>query len=118
LVRPEASEAERDSHLRRGASDRALFGAELGLAFVQTFIRVREQIYSNLLGLHVTTGSLLTDQRLLDYANAVIGRAVGQVEANERAIALLARSVQAQAYVLAYIDGFMIIGFAVIALCC
>jgi DHA2 family multidrug resistance protein len=44
----------------------------------------------------------------------VIGRSVGQVEANERAIALLARSVEAQAYVLAYIDGFMIIGFAVI----
>jgi MFS transporter, DHA2 family, multidrug resistance protein len=91
-----------------------LFGAELGTAFVQTFIRVREQIYSNLIGLHVTTGSLLTDQRLQDYARAVTGRSVGQAEANARGTALLARSVQNQANVLAYIDGFMIIGFGAI----
>jgi DHA2 family multidrug resistance protein len=43
-----------------------LFGGEIGNAFIQTFIRVREQIYSNLIGLHVTTGSVLTDQRLAD----------------------------------------------------
>jgi len=91
-----------------------LFGAQLGAAFVQTFIRVREQIYSNLIGLHVTTGSLLTDQRLQDYARAVTGRSVGEVEANARGTALLARAVQGQAYVLAYIDGFMFLGFATI----
>jgi DHA2 family multidrug resistance protein len=91
-----------------------LFGAQLGAAFVQTFIRVREQVYSNLIGLHVTSGSLLTDQRMQDYAHAVTGRSVGQAEANARATALLARSVQGQAYVLAYIDGVMVLGFAVI----
>ena len=89
-----------------------LFAAELGTAFVQTFIRVSEQVYSNLVGLHVTTGSVLTDQRLNDYAQAVTGRSVGQAEANARATALLAHAVQGQAYVLAFIDGFMIIGFA------
>ena len=91
-----------------------LFGAELGAAFVQTFVRMREQTYSNLIGLHINTGSLLTDQRLDDYAQAVAGRSVGQPEAAARAIALLARTVQKQAYVLAYIDGFMVLGFAVI----
>jgi DHA2 family multidrug resistance protein len=91
-----------------------LFGAEIGAAFVQTFIRVREQLYSNLVGLHVTAGSTLTDQRLQDYAHAVTGRSVGQAEANARATALLAHSVQSQAYVLAFIDSFMIIGFAAI----
>jgi DHA2 family multidrug resistance protein len=91
-----------------------LFGAELGSAFVQTFLRVREQVYSNLIGLHVTTGSALTDARLQSYARAVGGRSVGEAEANARATALLARSVQNQAYVLSYIDGFMVLGFAVI----
>jgi MFS transporter, DHA2 family, multidrug resistance protein len=91
-----------------------LFGAELGSAFVQTFLRVREQVYSNLIGLHVTTGDPLTNQRLQDYALAVTGRSVGQAEATARATALLARSVQAQASVLSYIDGFMVIGFSVI----
>jgi DHA2 family multidrug resistance protein len=91
-----------------------LFGAQLGSAFVQTFVRVREQTYSNLIGLHVNAGSLLTNQRLDDYAKAVAGRSVGSPQAEARATALLARAVQDQAYVLAYIDGFMVLGFAVI----
>jgi DHA2 family multidrug resistance protein len=91
-----------------------LFGAQLGSAFVQTFVRVREQIYSNLIGLHVDAGSLLTNQRLEDYARSIAGRSVGDPEAAARATALLARAVQSQAYVLAYIDGFMVLGFAVI----
>jgi DHA2 family multidrug resistance protein len=91
-----------------------LFGAQLGSAFIQTFVRVREQTYSNLIGLHVNPGSVLTDQRLEQYAKAVAGRSVGDPEAAARATALLARAVQNQAYVLAYIDGFMVLGFAVI----
>jgi MFS transporter, DHA2 family, multidrug resistance protein len=51
-----------------------LFGAQLGNAFVQTFVRTREQTYSNLIGLHVNAGSLLTDQRLEYYAKIVAGR--------------------------------------------
>ena len=37
----------------------------------------------------------------------------GTAEANARATALLAREVQKQAYVLSFIDGFMVLGFAV-----
>ena len=91
-----------------------LFGGELGTAFVQTFVRGREQIYSNLIGLHVTVGSGLTDQRLQDYAQIVAGRSAGSAEANARATALLARAVQDQANVLAFIDAFMFLGFTVI----
>jgi DHA2 family multidrug resistance protein len=91
-----------------------LFGAQLGSAFVQTFVRVREQTYSNLIGIHVNAGSLLTDQRLQYYSKIVGGRSIGDPEASARATALLARTVQNQAYVLAYIDGFMVLGFAVI----
>jgi MFS transporter, DHA2 family, multidrug resistance protein len=91
-----------------------LFGAQLGSAFIQTFVRVREQVYSNLVGQHVTVGSFATSQRLQDYAQAVTSRSVGPAEANARATALLAHSVQIQSNVLAYIDGFMVVGFAVI----
>jgi DHA2 family multidrug resistance protein len=90
-----------------------LFGAELGSAFVQTFTRVREQVYSNLVGLHVVAGAPDTDQRLQDYAHVVAGRSVGPPEAAARATALLAHSVQIQASVLAYIDAFMVIGYGV-----
>jgi len=92
-----------------------LFGAELGSSFMQTFVRVREQTYSNLVGLHVVTASSATVDRLQDYTNAVIARSVGEPAAHARATALLAEAVRSQAFVLAYIDGFMIIGFGVIA---
>jgi MFS transporter, DHA2 family, multidrug resistance protein len=91
-----------------------LFGAQLGSAFIQTFVRVREQTYSNLIGLHVNVGSFLTDQRLEYYAKFFGSRSIGDPEASARATALLARAVQNQAYVLAFIDGFMVLGFAVI----
>jgi len=90
-----------------------LFGGEVGSAFVQTFLRMQEQIYSNLIGLHVTVGSNLTEERLRDYANVLASRSIGTPEAYARATALLAREVQKQAYVLSFIDGFMVLGFAV-----
>ena len=92
-----------------------LFGSELGSAFIQTFIRVREQVYSNLVGLHVVSGAASTASRLQDYANAVMGRSVGDPAAHARATELLASAVRKQSFVLAYIDGFMILGFTVIA---
>src|SRR5271156_1127463 len=47
-----------------------LFGSELGSGFIQTFLRVREQMYSNLVCLHVIIGSNATEQRLQYYINA------------------------------------------------
>jgi DHA2 family multidrug resistance protein len=91
-----------------------LFGGELGLGFIQTFLRVREQMYSNLVGLHVVVGSQATEQRLQHYADAVSGRSNGAPQASARAAALLANAVQGQASVLSYIDGFMLLGFATV----
>jgi MFS transporter, DHA2 family, multidrug resistance protein len=91
-----------------------LFGAQLGSGFIQTFVRVQEQTYSNLIGQHVQTGSFATVQRLQQYFGAVISRSVGQSGAQARGVGLLARAVQTQADVLSYIDGFMVIGFAAV----
>lgn len=91
-----------------------LFGAELGLAFVQTFVRTREQTYSNLVGLHVVSGDSSAVTRLEQYGAAVFGRSVGEAAAEARALALLANTLRRQAYVLAYIDAFMIMGVGVI----
>ncbi|TPK68994.1 MFS transporter [Mesorhizobium sp. B2-4-15] len=91
-----------------------LFGGELGVAFIGTFLRVREQFHSNLIGLHVAAGSYLTDQRLDQYRAAVTTRSVGPDETNARAAALLARVVQTQSNLLSYIDGFVVIGFSTV----
>jgi hypothetical protein len=43
---------------------RRLFGGEIGTALMQTFVRQREQIHSNLIGLHVDALAELTTTRL------------------------------------------------------
>src|SRR5262249_54081483 len=39
-----------------------LFGIELGTAFIQTFVRVREQVYSNYIGQHLSVGSNVVER--------------------------------------------------------
>jgi MFS transporter, DHA2 family, multidrug resistance protein len=89
----------------------------LGTAFIQTFIRVREHLYSNLVGLHAVSGATSTDVRLQNYASAVLGRSIGDPEAHERGTSLRASAIRKQSYVLAYIDGFMILGLWLSQLC-
>src|SRR5262249_30523823 len=40
-----------------------LLGSEIGSAFIQSFVRVEEQVTSNLTGLHLQSGTTLTEQR-------------------------------------------------------
>lgn len=91
-----------------------LLGGELGAAFIQTFVRVREQFHSFTLGVNIETGDPATVQRLAGTAARVVARSVGQPEAAERAAALLSNTVRSQAYVLAYIDAFVVIGWFII----
>jgi DHA2 family multidrug resistance protein len=84
-----------------------LFGGEVGTAFMQTFVRVREQVHSNLVGLHVDSTAGLTTDRLAEYAGAVGTRTADVAQAGAEAAKLLAETVAQQAAVLAYIDGFL-----------
>jgi MFS transporter, DHA2 family, multidrug resistance protein len=84
-----------------------LFGGEIGTAFMQTFVRVREQVHSNLIGLHVDSLGGQTADRLAAYRNAVGGHSSDLAVAAERATSLLGSAVAKQAAVLSYIDGFL-----------
>ncbi len=84
-----------------------LFGGEIGTAFMQTFVRVREQIHSNLVGLHVEGIAVSTTDRLAAYRNAIGTRTADLGEAAARAAKLLGTTVAQQAAVLSYIDGFL-----------
>lgn len=79
-----------------------LFGGEGGTAMISTFLRVREQVANNVIGLHVQTGGLLTTDRLQEYAAAVQARSGGAGAANARATGLLAHAVRTQANVQSY----------------
>jgi DHA2 family multidrug resistance protein len=84
-----------------------LFGGEIGTAFMQTFVRVREQIHSNLIGLHVDSLRSETADRLAAYRNAVGAHSSDVAVATQRATSLLGSTVAKQAAVLSYIDGFL-----------
>jgi len=84
-----------------------LFGGEIGTAFMQTFVRVREQIHSNLVGLHVDGLAGVTIDRLAAYRSVVGTRTADLGETTARAAKLLATTVAQQAAVLSYIDGFL-----------
>jgi DHA2 family multidrug resistance protein len=84
-----------------------LFGGEIGTAFMQTFVRVREQVHSNLIGLHVDSLAQLTADRLAAYRGAIGAHSSDLALVSSRATSLLGTAVAKQAAVLSYIDGFL-----------
>jgi MFS transporter, DHA2 family, multidrug resistance protein len=93
-----------------------LFGGEVGSAFMQHFIAVREKFHSNLIGLHVEAGAWLTDERLRFLTGGVSSNSAGMDEAQVRSAALLGGQLRQQAYTLAYLDGFMSIAWVCVAI--
>jgi len=85
-----------------------LFGGEIGTAFMQTLIRVREQVHSNLIGLHVADGTGLTADRLAAYTARLGAHVADATVATRQASRLLATAVSTQANILAYEDGFAV----------
>lgn len=92
-----------------------LFGGEVGISFMQTFVRMREQMHSNLLGLHVQSQDGFAADRLVGYGRLVGSRLSDASDGIALSMKLLANAVARQASVLAYIDGFQAAAFVAIA---
>jgi MFS transporter, DHA2 family, multidrug resistance protein len=92
-----------------------IMGGQVGQAFTVTLVRVRSQIASNHIGLHLQRGDWQVAHRLQTYA-AVTGRAVDPVTASDRAAAVLGGVVRSAATTQGVIDGFVVIG-GLTALC-
>ena len=90
-----------------------LGSAEIGIALMGTWLRVREQVHSYYLGLHVENGAADVTQTLKEFSNYFAGHDAGSAAA--RAITLLASLVQREANVLAYIDGFWLCFWCAVA---
>jgi DHA2 family multidrug resistance protein len=92
-----------------------LGGAEIGVALMGTWLRVREQIHSNFIGQHLATGSANVVRILKQLTNNFAGH--GAATAPARALGTLSAWVQRESNVLAYIDGFWLtFWIAIIAL--
>ena len=74
-------------------------------------MRAREQVYSNLIGLHVVTGLPATERATAQLASPFGSRATGIGEPAAQGTAVLASIVRREAYVLAYIDAFWLIAW-------
>jgi MFS transporter, DHA2 family, multidrug resistance protein len=92
-----------------------LGGAEIGIALMGTWLRVREQVHSNFLGQHVENGSVEVTRVLKQLADGFAGH--GAATAAARALGTLSAEIAREANVLAYIDGFWLcFWFAIAAL--
>jgi DHA2 family multidrug resistance protein len=89
-----------------------LFGGELGGVFMGHFIAVREEFHSNMIGLNVQLGNVLTDHRLLGLGHAFAPHSTGPT-AIGRAAEVLGLQVRQQAFTLAISDSFILV-----AACC
>ncbi len=92
-----------------------LLGAELGSALIQTFVRTREQTYSNLLGLHLVAGSTTAEQATAQLSAPFGARPTGIGAVALQGAGVLADLVRREAFVLAYIDAFWLIAWVVLA---
>jgi DHA2 family multidrug resistance protein len=81
-----------------------LGGAEIGVALMGTWLRVREQIHSNYLGLHLENGSADVTRVLRQLSDFFASHGAGTAAA--RAVGTLSAEVAREANTLAYIDGF------------
>jgi MFS transporter, DHA2 family, multidrug resistance protein len=81
-----------------------LGGAEIGVALMGTWLRVREQVHSFYIGQNLEVGDVNVVRALKQLADHFAAHGAGSAQA--RAVGTLASFVQREANVLAYIDGF------------
>jgi DHA2 family multidrug resistance protein len=81
-----------------------LGGAEIGVALMGTWLRVREQIHSNYLGLHIENGGFDVTRLLKQLSDYFASH--GAATAPARAVGTLSAQVAREANTLAYIDAF------------
>jgi len=89
-----------------------LLGGQMGVAFMGHFIAAREQLHSNLLGLHVQRGNGLDETSIGQLTAGLYGKSAGLAAAAGRAVGVIGGRVRLQAYTLTFIDGFHLIAWA------
>ncbi len=87
-------------------------GTAVGVALVGTVLRIQEQVHSNLIGLHVRADDTTVVERIGTLARGFAS--AGMEETVAPATVMIARTVQREAYVMAYADGFIMLGLLIL----
>ncbi|GGY63838.1 DHA2 family efflux MFS transporter permease subunit [Pseudoduganella albidiflava] len=85
-------------------------GGSIGIALLATALSTREHFHSARLGEAITSYSLATQQRLDQMTQAFIGQGFDPANAAGKALKAIDGIVRREAYVMAYNDGFFIVG--------
>lgn len=88
-----------------------LFGGNLGAVFMGHFIAQREKLHSNLLGLHVQSGSWITDTNIRQLTAGLFSQSSGVAAATGRAVGVISGRLRLQAYTLSINDGFYLVAW-------
>jgi DHA2 family multidrug resistance protein len=88
-----------------------IMGGEIGLAFITTFLRVRGQVASNLLGQHVQVGDVQVLQRIQAYG-AATASAGDPTQTTTRGAAVLNNIVHATSITQGIMDSFVVLAGA------
>ncbi len=90
-------------------------GVEIASSLLNTWLRVREQVHSNLIGLHLPAGGEQVTHMLSRLEHMFASHSGAPETATARSLGVLAAVVQREANVLASIDGFELCFWAAIA---
>jgi DHA2 family multidrug resistance protein len=89
-------------------------GGSIGIALLATALTNREHFHSLRLGESVSMATLATQTRLDQLTQAFVARGIDPATAANQAIEAIGRIVRRESYVMAYNDGFWIVGVILI----
>ncbi|MCG2582738.1 DHA2 family efflux MFS transporter permease subunit [Massilia sp. TS11] len=90
-------------------------GGSVGIALLATMLTNREHFHSARLGESVSMLSASTQERLDQLTQGFIANGIDPVTAGQQAIGVIDRIVRREAYVMAYNDGFLVMGSVLFA---
>lgn len=84
-------------------------GGSMGIAFLSTFLDHRTAVHRSILVEQINPFNPVAMQRLRDLQQMLIAKGASPVVAKQQALAMLDKSVEAQATVLSYSDAFLLV---------
>jgi DHA2 family multidrug resistance protein len=89
-------------------------GGSIGIAMLSTMIDRREHMHFSVLAEAITVNATRTQERLTALAAGLHGHIVDPLAAKATAVGMLASQVRREAYVMAYADGFWLVGVSLV----
>ncbi|MGA9213517.1 DHA2 family efflux MFS transporter permease subunit [Kaistella sp.] len=85
-------------------------GGSFGIAILATYLTDREQYNQQRIGLHLNTNDPLVMDRVQNIINGLVAKGTNVFEAKQQAYNVLEEMLMKQAYLVTYIDTFMMLG--------